>query len=70
MCTAWRAGVITLLLEATPSGQRLYENLGYVVAHETWILSRSQVAPSLIDEGRGGVERTVTLAGSGRASRS
>ena len=43
---ARRAGVITLLLEATPSGQRLYETLGYVVAHETWILSRRQVAPS------------------------
>jgi GNAT superfamily N-acetyltransferase len=92
---ARRAGVITLLLEATPSGQRLYERLGYVVAHETWILSRSRVAPSdpvgldherraifeldrgatgsprdvmiggLIDEGRGGVERTGALDGYG-----
>ncbi len=38
--------MITLLLEATPSGQRLYEKLGYVVDHETWTLSRSRVAPS------------------------
>jgi len=90
-----RAGVITLLLEATPSGQRLYEKLGYVVDHETLIVSRSRVAPSdpvaldherraifeldrgatgsprdvmiggLIDEGRGGVERTTVLAGYG-----
>ena len=46
------AGMITLLLEATPSGQRLYEKLGYVVDHETWILSRSRVALSA-SSGRG-----------------
>jgi GNAT superfamily N-acetyltransferase len=41
-----RAGVTTFLLEATASGQRLYEKLGYLVDHETWMMTRAQVAPS------------------------
>jgi GNAT superfamily N-acetyltransferase len=48
------AGMITLLLEATPSGQRLYEKLGYVADHETWIVSRSRVAPSASSGGGSG----------------
>jgi GNAT superfamily N-acetyltransferase len=40
-----RSGMTTLLLEATESGQRLYEKLGYVVDRDTWVLSRTHVAP-------------------------
>ena len=43
---ARRAGVTTLLLEATDSGRWLYEKLGYVAEYETWIVSRTQVSPS------------------------
>jgi N-acetylglutamate synthase-like GNAT family acetyltransferase len=41
-----RAGVTTFLLEATASGRRLYENLGYAVDHETWVGSRKPAEPS------------------------
>jgi GNAT superfamily N-acetyltransferase len=40
------AGLATLLLEATASGRRLYEKLGYVAEYETAILSRDRVAAS------------------------
>ena len=41
-----RAGVTTFLLEATASGRRLYENLGYTVDHETWVGARKPAAAS------------------------
>jgi GNAT superfamily N-acetyltransferase len=92
---AQRAGVTTLLLEATPGGRRLYEKFGYSDDHETWVGARTQVTPSapvalvdergaileldrratgmprdvmirgLVEEARGGVERTTQLVGYG-----
>jgi GNAT superfamily N-acetyltransferase len=43
---AQRAGITTLLLEATASGRPLYEKLGYFVEYETAVVSRSHVTPS------------------------
>ena len=92
---AQRAGITTLLLEATEGGRWLYEKFGYVIDDETWIVSRTRVAPSdpvsiiherraildldrratgaprdtmigsLVDDHRGGVERTAGLIGYG-----
>src|SRR2546423_9058508 len=36
------AGVATFLLEATPAGARLYEKLGYVHEHGTWIVGKAR----------------------------
>jgi N-acetylglutamate synthase-like GNAT family acetyltransferase len=37
---ARRAGITTFLLEATPAGEPLYRQLGYVVEHESMIFTR------------------------------
>jgi len=41
-----RAGITTFLLEATTSGEPLYEKLGYVTEHETCNLGREPAAAS------------------------
>jgi len=41
------AGVTTFLLEATPAGAHLYERLGYVHEHGTWIVGRTRETATL-----------------------
>jgi GNAT superfamily N-acetyltransferase len=43
---ARRAGIATMLLEATPMGEPLYRALGYVAEHETVILTKVATHPS------------------------
>ena len=51
-----RAGVTTFLLEATPSGQPVYERLGYVDEHETWNLGRPAREPGATDPAPDGLQ--------------